>query len=48
MKFYNVIPNPPRHLCIHVFEKYIDLDDIPNVWATTPTHWMPLPAAPKP
>lgn len=28
------------------FEESVEADDIPNVWATTPTHWMPLPAAP--
>lgn len=29
------------------FETSAEADDVPNCWATTPTHWMPLPAAPQ-
>ena len=28
------------------FEMSVEADDVPNVWRTNPTHWMPLPAAP--
>jgi hypothetical protein len=27
-------------------ETSVEADDAPNCWAITPTHWMPLPAAP--
>ena len=30
------------------FETSVEADDVPNVWHTNPTHWMPLPAAPLP
>lgn len=30
------------------YETSVEADDVPNCWATEPTHWMPLPAAPKP
>ena len=30
------------------FEMSVEADDVPNVWRTNPTHWMPLPAAPLP
>ena len=29
------------------YETSVEADDVPNCWATEPTHWMPLPAAPK-
>jgi hypothetical protein len=29
------------------FETVVESDDIPNCWATEPTHWMPLPLPPK-
>lgn len=29
------------------FEESVEADDVPNCWATNPTHWQPLPAAPK-
>lgn len=29
------------------FETSVEADDVPNVWHTNPTHWMPLPAAPN-
>ena len=29
------------------FETSVEADDVPNVWHTNPTHWQPLPAAPK-
>ncbi len=29
------------------YEESAEADDIPNVWPTTPTHWQPLPAAPR-
>ena len=29
------------------FETAVEPDDVPNCWATEPTHWMPLPAAPE-
>jgi Lar family restriction alleviation protein len=28
------------------YETSVEADDAPNCWSTTPTHWMPLPAAP--
>jgi Lar family restriction alleviation protein len=28
------------------FETSAEADDVPNCWPVTPTHWMPLPAAP--
>jgi len=28
------------------YEAPVEPDEIPNVWETTPTHWMPLPAPP--
>lgn len=28
------------------FETAVEPDDVPNCWATEPTHWMPLPAEP--
>lgn len=28
------------------FETAVEAEDIPNCWPITPTHWMPLPAAP--
>lgn len=29
------------------YETSVEADDPPNCWLTEPTHWMPLPAAPK-
>ena len=29
------------------FETSVEADDVPNVWRTEPTHWMPLPQPPK-
>lgn len=29
------------------FETSVEADDVPNVWRTNPTHWMPLPQPPK-
>ena len=29
------------------YETSVEADDVPNYWAMNPTHWMPLPAAPK-
>lgn len=29
------------------YEESVEADDIPNVWATSPTHWMPLPNPPE-
>lgn len=29
------------------FEDSVEADDVPNCWPIEPTHWMPLPAAPK-
>lgn len=29
------------------FETSVEADDVPNVWRTKPTHWMPLPQPPK-
>lgn len=29
------------------YETSVEADDVPNCWATDPTHWMPLPAPPK-
>jgi hypothetical protein len=28
------------------YETSAEADDVPNCWPITPTHWMPLPAAP--
>lgn len=28
------------------FETSVEADEVPNCWATEPTHWMPLPKAP--
>lgn len=28
-------------------ETSVEADDVPNCWATKPTHWMPLPEAPN-
>ena len=28
------------------YETSVEADDIPNCWATNPTHWMPLPKPP--
>lgn len=30
------------------FEIAVEADDMPNCWRVTPSHWMPLPAAPTP
>lgn len=30
------------------YETAVEPDDPLNCWATSPTHWMPLPVAPKP
>lgn len=29
------------------YETSVEAEDMPNVWYTEPTHWMPLPPAPK-
>ena len=29
------------------YETSVESDDIPNCWATNPSHWMPLPEQPK-
>lgn len=29
------------------YETSAEADDVPNCWPITPTHWMPLPIAPK-
>lgn len=29
------------------YETSVESDDLPNCWATEPTHWMPLPPPPK-
>ncbi len=29
------------------YETSVEADDVPNCWATEPTHWMPLPEAPN-
>lgn len=29
------------------YETSVEADDVPNCWATEPTHWMPLPGAPN-
>ena len=29
------------------YETSVENDDIPNCWRTEPTHWMPIPEAPK-
>jgi len=29
------------------FEDSVEADDVPNCWPIEPTHWMPLPPAPK-
>ncbi|KKB61126.1 hypothetical protein WM40_24970 [Robbsia andropogonis] len=29
------------------YETPVNADEPPNVWLVTPTHWMPLPPAPK-
>ncbi len=28
------------------YEESAEAEDVPNVWPTSPTHWMPLPAPP--
>ncbi|WP_331708750.1 DUF551 domain-containing protein [Pandoraea sputorum] len=30
------------------YEESVEADDVPNCWPVSPTHWMPLPAAPSP